>query len=846
MVQAHNTCSGDCGHGLNDWISCCGCNYCSGTNVVNDCEICWIDGDGGHSSCYDSGTDPHQTCDGCSGGSCCVETWTCSDDTHKRHTTTSCGTDYFECVGQYCIDYGSNDVRCIGCRPNCAGKVCGGDGCTGSCGTCSTGYTCSNGQCVSSGCTNGATQDCGGGNCGSKTCSSGSWGNCNLKSGNACYSGDTTTSGCSGGQFKTCSSCQWGSCVSCISAPTLSSPSNGAYLPGTQVTLSWNAVAGATSYNVRVDDGNSAADTSDIVGGTANNCGAGVTHDVCYNGWTSTSMTVTVQAGSSYSWWVHATKSCGTSSASSIWSFTVDRKPIGYLSGADCSTLTGWACDKDSPDSALQVDFYEGSTYLGLARTGTVWGGTAAACGSSNNNHGYSFAVPGNLTNDASHSIGAYGINIDNSGARYNAGGHTTLTGSPKSITCPNNAPTASITGPTSFFISSGSASGSYTATASDANGNLNKIGIYMTPINTQTWPTQLETTDVSTGSYTNTVTFNAAGTYWVVTNAYDAGGKKCTGNPGCTVNGGALTCSGWSDCGSNDALTVTVTSDTTLPQSGIIINSGDSKTASSSVTLTLTYSDAGSGIKDCRYSNDASTWSAWESCSATKAWTLSSGDGTKTVYYEVRDNTNNVRQTNDGIEKVTCSGYTVGSVCDTVCGANLACQGKAPDSDFLSCNVAGQTYYQDKCSSTCQPIDRDSVCRSSAYYSTCTAVSDCNGYSSSSCTGSGFCSSSCQYTANADNTNNCDNTYANGCARSTGSYNSCDLSTDISCGTETACSDVKDNDCDSLTDCADPDCAGLSGPSGVTCCQTATLDSNCGNDDCKIESCTSNNCVIT
>jgi hypothetical protein len=34
------------------------------------------------------------------------------------------------------------------CTPNCAGRVCGSDGCGGSCGTCSTGYTCLDGICT--------------------------------------------------------------------------------------------------------------------------------------------------------------------------------------------------------------------------------------------------------------------------------------------------------------------------------------------------------------------------------------------------------------------------------------------------------------------------------------------------------------------------------------------------------------------------------------------------------------------------------------------------------------------------------------------------------------------------
>lgn len=37
------------------------------------------------------------------------------------------------------------------CTPNCTGKECGSDGCSGSCGTCPTGETCQNGVCVGGG-----------------------------------------------------------------------------------------------------------------------------------------------------------------------------------------------------------------------------------------------------------------------------------------------------------------------------------------------------------------------------------------------------------------------------------------------------------------------------------------------------------------------------------------------------------------------------------------------------------------------------------------------------------------------------------------------------------------------
>jgi uncharacterized delta-60 repeat protein len=46
-----------------------------------------------------------------------------------------------------CQSRGKKEERCI---PDCEGKECGDDGCGGSCGTCSSGYTCKNSVCVPS------------------------------------------------------------------------------------------------------------------------------------------------------------------------------------------------------------------------------------------------------------------------------------------------------------------------------------------------------------------------------------------------------------------------------------------------------------------------------------------------------------------------------------------------------------------------------------------------------------------------------------------------------------------------------------------------------------------------
>jgi kumamolisin len=90
---------------------------------------------------------------------------------------------------------------------------------------------------------------------------------------------------------------------------------------------------------------------------------------------------------------------------------------------------------------------------------------------------------------------------------------------------------------------------------------------------------------------------------------------------------------------------------DNTYPTGSIVINSNAQFTVQISVTLTLTYSDTPSGVDKVRYSNDG-VWDTetWETAAASKAWTLTSGDGTKTVYYQIRDNAGLISQYSDTI----------------------------------------------------------------------------------------------------------------------------------------------------------------------------------------------------
>lgn len=70
---------------------------------------------------------------------------------------------------------------------------------------------------------------------------------------------------------------------------------------------------------------------------------------------------------------------------------------------------------------------------------------------------------------------------------------------------------------------------------------------------------------------------------------------------------------------------------------SRFVINDGAAQTDSTAVTLKYTVTD-GSPLMRMRFSNDGTTWSAWEPYAASTSWTLTSGLGTKTVWCSFED----------------------------------------------------------------------------------------------------------------------------------------------------------------------------------------------------------------
>jgi hypothetical protein len=86
-----------------------------------------------------------------------------------------------------------------------------------------------------------------------------------------------------------------------------------------------------------------------------------------------------------------------------------------------------------------------------------------------------------------------------------------------------------------------------------------------------------------------------------------------------------------------SDSDQITVQGD--LPQGSFALSGGATYATSTAVTLANTIT----GAAEMRFSNDNSIWSDWEPYAAQKAWTLSSGDGAKTVYAEFRSHTGSV-----------------------------------------------------------------------------------------------------------------------------------------------------------------------------------------------------------
>jgi chitodextrinase len=235
-----------------------------------------------------------------------------------------------------------------------------------------------------------------------------------------------------------------------------------------------------------------------------------------------------------------------------------------------------------------------------------------------------------------SYRIAAYDA-AQNASAQSSATTATTQSATPPADSV---APSVSLTAPASSAIVRGSAV-SVTASASD---NVAVVGVQFLVDGS---PLGAEDTSVPYALAWNT-TGAADGAHQLAARARDAAGNVTT----------------------SPAVSVRV--DNGAPTGTIAINGGASATSSTNVTLTLSATDAGSSVTQMRFSNGG-TFSAPESFAATRNWTLSSGDGVKTVAVQYSDASSNWSPSFTDTIALDSTAPTISSVTATNIGESSA-----------------------------------------------------------------------------------------------------------------------------------------------------------------------------
>ncbi len=90
------------------------------------------------------------------------------------------------------------------------------------------------------------------------------------------------------------------------------------------------------------------------------------------------------------------------------------------------------------------------------------------------------------------------------------------------------------------------------------------------------------------------------------------------------------------------------------------LVNAGAATTSSLTVTLTLSATDNIAVTQMLISNNDGFAGASWENYATTKSWTLTSGDGVKTVYVKFKDAAGNVSVTTSDTITVSGSGTVV------------------------------------------------------------------------------------------------------------------------------------------------------------------------------------------
>jgi YD repeat-containing protein len=134
---------------------------------------------------------------------------------------------------------------------------------------------------------------------------------------------------------------------------------------------------------------------------------------------------------------------------------------------------------------------------------------------------------------------------------------------------------------------------------------------------------------------------------------------------------------------------------DTTSPSVTVTINNGAASTNNASVTLTLTCSDASSCVL-VAFSHDGSTYTNPEYYSSPRTWSLTSGEGTKTVYARVMDGAGNWSSASDSIlldtTAPTAAASPLGGTYTTTQTVTLTCSDTGSDCAGIYYTTDGST----------------------------------------------------------------------------------------------------------------------------------------------------------
>jgi RHS repeat-associated protein len=212
------------------------------------------------------------------------------------------------------------------------------------------------------------------------------------------------------------------------------------------LTYAYTASAGQMGAGTSTGNSGQLVNVSGTIGGTFEN--AAYSYDNLGRLVTSsqTSNGATAQRSFSYDRWGNRTAvSDATSGGSQIQSITLQQSggaPTnriqgvdssssgvslnsgGYLDSADCNSISGWAWDGNQPSTSINVDIYDGNTFI-LSVAANQFRQDLLNAGLGNGYHGFSFATPASLKNGVAHTIHA-----------KVAGTWIELGLSPKTVTC--------------------------------------------------------------------------------------------------------------------------------------------------------------------------------------------------------------------------------------------------------------------------------------------------------------------------------------------------------------------------------------------------------------------------